>query len=239
MASRCAASRTARPDPGRQKRKLAPIKHLPPDALTFTSAFAPVPPYSNLHFKCRRPPLQITPRTGTETHRPRHHQPTNSSLSLSLPSSSSLVSSHFVLRTRRMRCHRIPREYILAAKIKVPARMSYGDPVRVPSAIPKACPRALLDDFIVLHTFRSSAFPCGDIGPVCSSSDSFCFRGNELWRLFSHPLESWFMDRLGLSFMARLGILICIFECVFVTSRESTIEDNYESQHFAEYKKMY
>lgn len=114
-----------------------------------------------------------------------------------------------------MRCHRIPREYILApaAKIKVPARMSYGDPVRVPSAMPRACPRASPDDFIVLHTFRSSAFPCGDIGPVCSSStDSFCFRGNEPWDGFSHPLESWFMDRLGLSFMVRLGTLICIFE---------------------------
>lgn len=143
MASRCAASRTARPDPGRQKRKLAPIKHLPPNALTFTSAFAPVPPYSNLHFKCRRPPTDNAAHTGTETRRPHHHRPTNSSLSLSLPFSSSLVSSHFVLRLRRMRCHRIPREYILApaAKIKVPARMSYGDPFRVPSAMLRACPR--------------------------------------------------------------------------------------------------
>lgn len=61
-------------------------------------------------------------------------------------------------------------------------------------------------------------------------------------RRLSHPLESWFMDRLELSFMARLGTLIYIFECVFVTSRESamgekTKQNNYKFRHLVEYKK--
>lgn len=140
-----------------------------------------------------------------------------------------------------MCCHRIPREYILApaAKIK-PARMSYGDPVRVPSARLRACPRTFARR---LHcsprTFRNSAFSCEDIGPVCRRT-LFVSEVTSCAAAFLIQLESWFMDRLGLSFMARLGTLIFIFECVFVTSRESTTRELLKkiiTRHLVEYKK--